>query len=144
MKSPFRIWRSSLVYRVTGTIVALSIILIALLGSALYSRVSAGIFDEKLKLLIDGLKNLRKTRKSNNHCSKCDESLNNLESCEIQSEIDLYTCNKKFRDFNKQNECFSKNFTKNIDCSVKYYKCKNEYCIKNKEKTKNNTSKINT
>lgn len=48
MKSPFKIWRSSLVSRVTGTIVLLSIILTALLGSALYSRVSAGIFDENL------------------------------------------------------------------------------------------------
>jgi two-component system sensor histidine kinase MtrB len=63
MKSPFRIWRSSLVYRVTGTIVALSIILIALLGSALYSRVSAGIFDEKLKLsILDAQSTARNTQ----------------------------------------------------------------------------------
>jgi two-component system, OmpR family, sensor histidine kinase MtrB len=52
MKSPLKAWRSSLVFRVTGTIVTLSLILIWLLGSALYSRVSSGIFDEKLKLSI--------------------------------------------------------------------------------------------
>jgi len=52
MKSPLKAWRSSLVFRITGTIVALSIILIWLLGSALFSRVSSGIFDEKLKLSI--------------------------------------------------------------------------------------------
>ena len=52
MKTPLKAWRSSLVFRVTGTIVALSIILIWLLGSALFSRVSSGIFDEKLKLSI--------------------------------------------------------------------------------------------
>ena len=46
MKSPLKAWRSSLVFRITGTIVALSIILIWLLGSALFSRVSSGIFDE--------------------------------------------------------------------------------------------------
>jgi two-component system, OmpR family, sensor histidine kinase MtrB len=52
MKSPLKAWRTSLVFRVTGTIVTLSLILIWLLGSALYSRVSSGIFDEKLKLSI--------------------------------------------------------------------------------------------
>jgi two-component system sensor histidine kinase MtrB len=52
MKSPLKAWRTSLVFRITGTIVALSVILIWLLGSALYSRVSTGIFDEKLKLSI--------------------------------------------------------------------------------------------
>jgi two-component system sensor histidine kinase MtrB len=52
MRSPLKAWRSSLVFRVTGTIVTLSLILIWLLGSALYSRVSSGIFDEKLKLSI--------------------------------------------------------------------------------------------
>ena len=52
MKSPLKAWRSSLVFRVTGTIVALSLILIWLLGSALFSRVSSGIFEEKLKLSI--------------------------------------------------------------------------------------------
>ena len=52
MKSPLKAWRSSLVFRVTGTIVTLSLILIWLLGSALFSRVSSGIFDEKLKLSI--------------------------------------------------------------------------------------------
>lgn len=63
MKSPFKIWRSSLVYRVTGTIVVLSIILIGLLGSALYSRVSAGIFDEKLKLsILDAQSTARNTQ----------------------------------------------------------------------------------
>ncbi len=63
MKSPVKIWQSSLVYRVTGTIVALSIILIALLGSALYSRVSAGIFDEKLKLsILDAQSTARNTQ----------------------------------------------------------------------------------
>ena len=63
MKSPFKIWRTSLVSRVTGTIVLLSIILIALLGSALYSRVSAGIFDEKLKLsILDAQSTARNTQ----------------------------------------------------------------------------------
>jgi two-component system sensor histidine kinase MtrB len=63
MKSPFKVWRSSLVYRVTGTIVALSIILILLLGSALFSRVSAGIFDEKLKLsILDAQSTTRNTQ----------------------------------------------------------------------------------
>jgi two-component system sensor histidine kinase MtrB len=63
MKSPFKIWRSSLVYRVTGTIVVLSMILIGLLGSALYSRVSAGIFDEKLKLsILDAQSTARNTQ----------------------------------------------------------------------------------
>ncbi|MEJ6574393.1 MAG: MtrAB system histidine kinase MtrB [Actinomycetes bacterium] len=52
MKSPLKAWRSSLVFRITGTIVTLSIILIWLLGSALFSQVSSGIFDEKLKLSI--------------------------------------------------------------------------------------------
>jgi len=93
---------------------------------------------KKTLFFINGLKNLKKTRKNNNHCRKCDKSLNKLESCEIQSEIDLHKCNKKFKDFNKQNKCFSKNFKKNINCSLKYYKCKNKFCIKNKEKTKNN------
>jgi hypothetical protein len=96
---------------------------------------------QKLDFLINGVKNFKKTRKSNNHCSKCNALLNKLESCEIQSEIDLHKCNKKFKDYNKQNKCFSKNFKKNIECSIKYYKCKNEHCIKNKENTKNNTSK---
>ena len=63
MRSPFKIWRSSLVYRVTGTIVVLSMILIGLLGSALYSRVSAGIFDEKLKLsILDAQSTARNTQ----------------------------------------------------------------------------------
>ncbi len=63
MKSPFKVWRSSLVYRVTGTIVVLSMILIGLLGSALYSRVSAGIFDEKLKLsILDAQSTARNTQ----------------------------------------------------------------------------------
>jgi two-component system sensor histidine kinase MtrB len=63
MKSPLKAWRSSLVVRVTGTIVALSIILIWLLGSALYSRVSSGIFDEKLKLsLLDAQSTARNTQ----------------------------------------------------------------------------------
>jgi two-component system sensor histidine kinase MtrB len=52
MKSPFKAWSSSLVFRVTSTIVALSVVIIWLLGSALYTRISAGIFDEKLKLSI--------------------------------------------------------------------------------------------
>ena len=63
MKTPLKAWRSSLVVRVTGTIVALSIILIWLLGSALYSRVSSGIFDEKLKLsLLDAQSTARNTQ----------------------------------------------------------------------------------
>lgn len=63
MKTPIKAWRSSLVFRVTGTIVALSIILIWLLGSALYSRVSAGIFDEKLKLsILDAKSTARNTQ----------------------------------------------------------------------------------
>lgn len=52
MKSPFSAWRSSLVFRVTSTIVALSVIIIWLLGSALFNQISSGIFDEKLKLSI--------------------------------------------------------------------------------------------
>jgi two-component system sensor histidine kinase MtrB len=63
MKSPLKAWRSSLVVRITGTIVALSIILIWLLGSALYSRVSSGIFDEKLKLsILDAQSTARNTQ----------------------------------------------------------------------------------
>ena len=63
MKSPIKAWRSSLAYRVTGTIVVLSMILIGLLGSALYSRVSAGIFDEKLKLsILDAQSTARNTQ----------------------------------------------------------------------------------
>ena len=63
MKTPIKAWRSSIVFRVTGTIVALSIILTWLLGSALYSRVSAGIFDEKLKLsILDAKSNARNTQ----------------------------------------------------------------------------------
>jgi len=52
VKSPFSAWRSSLVFRVTSTIVALSVIIIWLLGSALFNQISSGIFDEKLKLSI--------------------------------------------------------------------------------------------
>jgi two-component system, OmpR family, sensor histidine kinase MtrB len=52
MNSPFKAWRTSLVIRVTGTIVLLSIILIYLAGSALYTQISSGIFDEKLNLSI--------------------------------------------------------------------------------------------
>ena len=52
MKSPFKAWRASLVFRVTTTIVALSGVLIWLLGSALYNQISSGIFDEKLQLSI--------------------------------------------------------------------------------------------
>lgn len=52
MKSPFAAWRSSLVFRVTSTIVALSVIIIWLLGSALFNQISSGLFDEKLKLSI--------------------------------------------------------------------------------------------
>jgi two-component system sensor histidine kinase MtrB len=52
VKSPFAAWRSSLVFRVTSTIVALSVIIIWLLGSALFNQISSGIFDEKLKLSI--------------------------------------------------------------------------------------------
>jgi two-component system sensor histidine kinase MtrB len=63
MKSPLKAWRSSLVFRITGTIVALSIILIWLLGSALFSRVSTGIFDEKLKLsILDAQSTARNTQ----------------------------------------------------------------------------------
>ncbi len=52
MKSPFGTWRTSLVFRVTSTIVALSVIIIWLLGSALFNQISSGIFDERLKLSI--------------------------------------------------------------------------------------------
>ena len=52
MKSPINAWRASLVFRVTSTIVALSVIIIWLLGSALYNQISSGIFDEKLNLSI--------------------------------------------------------------------------------------------
>ncbi|CAB4730365.1 unannotated protein [freshwater metagenome] len=52
MKSPISAWRASLVFRVTSTIVALSVIIIWLLGSALYNQISSGIFDEKLNLSI--------------------------------------------------------------------------------------------
>jgi len=52
VKSPFAAWRSSLVFRVTSTIVALSVIIIWLLGSALFNQISSGLFDEKLKLSI--------------------------------------------------------------------------------------------
>lgn len=52
MKSPFKAWRASLVFRVTSTIVALSGVLIWLLGSALYNQISSGIFNEKLQLSI--------------------------------------------------------------------------------------------
>ena len=45
-------WRRSLVLRVTVTIVALSMIIIWLIGSALYSQVSTGIFKEKLNVSI--------------------------------------------------------------------------------------------
>ena len=70
MKSPFEVWRSSLVYRVTGTIVALSIILILFLGSALFSRVSAGIFDEKLKLSILDAQSTTRNTQIQLRCSK--------------------------------------------------------------------------
>lgn len=43
-------WRSSLVVRVTGTIVIISIVVISLVGSILFNRISAGIFDEKLNI----------------------------------------------------------------------------------------------
>jgi two-component system sensor histidine kinase MtrB len=63
MKSPLKAWRASLVFRITSTIVALSIILIWLLGSALFSRVSSGIFDEKLKLsILDAQSTARNTQ----------------------------------------------------------------------------------
>jgi two-component system sensor histidine kinase MtrB len=63
LKPPLKAWRSSLVFRVTGTIVALSLILIWLLGSALFSRVSSGIFDEKLTLsILDAQSTARNTQ----------------------------------------------------------------------------------
>jgi two-component system sensor histidine kinase MtrB len=63
MKSPLKAWRSSLVFRVTGTIVTLSLVLIWLLGSALFSQVSSGIFDEKLKLsILDAQSTARNTQ----------------------------------------------------------------------------------
>ena len=63
MKSPLKAWRSSLVIRITGTIVTLSLVLIWLLGSALFSQVSSGIFDEKLKLsLLDAQSTARNTQ----------------------------------------------------------------------------------
>jgi len=48
----FSRWRSSLVVRVTGTIVIISILIISLLGTILYNRISTGIFDEKLHIAI--------------------------------------------------------------------------------------------
>ncbi len=63
LRSPIKAWRSSLVFRVTGTIVALSLILIWLLGSALFSRVSSGIFNEKLTLsILDAQSTARNTQ----------------------------------------------------------------------------------
>ena len=63
LRSPLKAWRSSLVFRVTGTIVALSLILIWLLGSALFSRVSSGIFSEKLTLsILDAQSTARNTQ----------------------------------------------------------------------------------
>ena len=63
MKSPLKAWRSSLVIRITGTIVTLSLVLIWLLGSALFSHVSSGIFDEKLKLsILDAQSTARNTQ----------------------------------------------------------------------------------
>ncbi len=63
MKSPFKAWRASLVFRVTSTIVALSGVLIWLLGSALYSQISSGIFDEKLQLsILDAQSTARNTQ----------------------------------------------------------------------------------
>ena len=63
MKSPLKAWRSSLVIRITGTIVTLSLVLIWLLGSALFSQVSSGIFDEKLKLsILDAQSTARNTQ----------------------------------------------------------------------------------
>ncbi len=52
IKSPLKSWRSSLVFRVTTTIVSLTIIVIWLIGSALETQISSGIFDEKLRLSI--------------------------------------------------------------------------------------------
>ena len=63
MKSPFKAWRSSLVFRVTSTIVALSAVLIWLLGSALFNQVSSGIFKEKLQLsILDAQSTARNTQ----------------------------------------------------------------------------------
>ncbi len=63
MTSPFKAWNSSLVFRVTSTIVALSFIIIWLLGSALYNQISSGIFDEKLKLsILDAQSTARNTQ----------------------------------------------------------------------------------
>ena len=63
MKTPLKAWRSSLVFRITGTIVTLSLVLIWLLGSALFSQVSSGIFDEKLKLsILDAQSTARNTQ----------------------------------------------------------------------------------
>ena len=52
MKSPLNAFRSSLVFRVTSTIVGISIVLVWLLGTVLNNQISSGIFDEKLKLSI--------------------------------------------------------------------------------------------
>ena len=52
MSPIFSRWRSSLVVRVTGTIVIISILIISLLGTILYNRISTGIFDEKLHIAI--------------------------------------------------------------------------------------------
>lgn len=48
----FQRWRRSLVLRVTFTIVALSMIIIWLIGSALFNQISAGIFKEKLNISV--------------------------------------------------------------------------------------------
>ena len=52
MKSPLSAFRSSLVFRVTGTIVGISIVLVWFLGTVLNNQISSGIFDDKLKLSI--------------------------------------------------------------------------------------------
>ena len=48
MTSEKRRWRNSLVWRVTGNSVLLSLGIIWLVGSALFSQISTGIFNEKL------------------------------------------------------------------------------------------------
>jgi len=52
VSSIFSGWRSSLVIRVTGTIVLISILIISFVGTLLYNRISTGIFDEKLHIAI--------------------------------------------------------------------------------------------
>ena len=52
MRSFLTRWRASLVIRVTVTIVLISILIISLVGTVLFNRISAGIFNEKLNIAL--------------------------------------------------------------------------------------------